>query len=213
MLLWPGPNLFVLLDLNPLPGMAGIAVSRRPRKPAGIACECSASHSHASSSAIDQHRAVRQHPLVSLPTSRLSSPRRPCDAMKMTSHPCLVTASMIPWYGIEIVISVWHVTPAALASATTSASLALATSAARPSNALRLGCPASPDDRRDCGQPHQAFLTQLSAKLNSVLSSSPLRLPIHCSPVPTAKSASSRLARIMSLIRSSNVARVMNRWT
>ena len=51
------------------------------------------------------------------------------------------------------------------------------------------------------------------ANWNKVLSSSAGNCPTQVSPVPTVISASSRLARIISLMRSSKVPRVMKRWT
>lgn len=48
---------------------------------------------------------------------------------------------------------------------------------------------------------------------NSAFNSFGGNCPTHDSPVPTVISASSRLLRIISLMRSSKVPRVMNRWT
>ncbi len=50
-------------------------------------------------------------------------------------------------------------------------------------------------------------------RLNTSFSSASLRFPIHFSPIPTVISAKSRLDWIISLMRSSNVARVIRRCT
>src|SRR6516165_381540 len=69
---------------------------------------------------------------VSLPSTMAETPRRPCEAMTIASHPCFFAVSIIAWYGCSC--STWtvsQVTGAAAAASFTALRYFAAVSAMR----------------------------------------------------------------------------------